>query len=145
MCIILASLNLDKSNAASFLLSSAELMKSTISAFLAVIFDLLTPSFSILFLASLMPAVSYIVTGTPSRFRRASIVSLVVPACADTIARSSFSKVFIRLDFPTFGAPIKAIFSPLLSLSPVIPFSRSFSIFFINKDVFLVKLFFCAF
>ena len=72
-------------------------------------------------------------------------MSLVVPACADTIARSSFSKVFIRLDFPTFGAPIKAIFSPLLSLSPVIPFSRSFSIFFINKDVFLIKLFFCAF
>ena len=49
-----------------------------------------------------MPAVSNIVTGIPSKFSLASIVSLVVPASGETIALSSFNKILIRLDLPTF-------------------------------------------
>ena len=46
------------------------------------------PFFSISFLESLMPAVSDITTGYPSKFKCASIMSLVVPAISETIATS---------------------------------------------------------
>ena len=87
-----------------------------------------------------MPAVSNIVTGIPSKFSLASIVSLVVPASEETIALSSFNKILIRLDLPTFGGPINTILIPDLSLSPAVPFKMSVSILFNNKDMSLEKL-----
>ena len=47
-----------------------------------------------------------------------SIASLVVPAISDTIAFSSFNKVFNRVDFPTFGSPIMATGIPFFIAFP---------------------------
>ena len=54
---------------------------------------------------SLIPAVSIKRKLNPLIMRLSSIASLVVPAISETIAFSSFSKQFNKVDFPTFGAP----------------------------------------
>ena len=55
------------------------------------------PFFSISFLASLIPAVSEIITGYPSIFRWVSTTSLVVPAISETIATSLLDKLFNKI------------------------------------------------
>ena len=52
----------------------------------------LMPFFSISSFESLMPAVSEIITGYPSKLRWVSITSRVVPAISDTIATSLFER-----------------------------------------------------
>ena len=47
-----------------------------------------------------------------------SMVSLVVPAMSDTMARSSFNSAFKRVDFPAFGAPTIATGIPFLMTLP---------------------------
>ena len=81
--------------------SSKKLIKSTFlgsvtirikSAFSALSNANFIPFFSISSFASLIPAVSDITTGKPSKFKCASITSLVVPAISETIATSLFDK-----------------------------------------------------
>src|SRR3712207_7257764 len=43
-----------------------------------------------------------------------SMVSRVVPAISETMARSSFSKAFNRVDFPTLGFPAITTGTPFL-------------------------------
>ena len=47
-----------------------------------------------------------------------SIVSRVVPAISDTMARSSFNKAFSKVDLPAFGLPTIATGIPFLSTLP---------------------------
>ena len=61
------------------------MFKSEFSAFFKANF---IPFLSISSLESLIPAVSEIVTGYPSKFKCTSITSLVVPAISETIATS---------------------------------------------------------
>ena len=74
-------------------------------AFFAFSMALLTPIFSILFVAFLMPAVSTKRTIFPPIVMVSSIISLVVPGILETIAFSSFIKAFRIVDFPTLGLP----------------------------------------
>ena len=66
------------------------------------------PSFSIVSLVSLIPAVSNIVTGKPSKLNILDTTSLVVPACLLTMETSSSVRKFIKEDLPVFGLPITA-------------------------------------
>ena len=50
--------------------------------------------------------------------RVSSIVSRVVPAISETIARSSFNNVFNKVDFPALGLPTIAVFTPFLIAFP---------------------------
>ena len=50
------------------------------------------PFFSISSFETLIPAVSETITGKPSKFKWASITSLVVPAISETIATSLLDK-----------------------------------------------------
>ena len=55
-----------------------------------------------------IPAVSIILKMVPSSsVKLVSMASRVVPATFDTITRSSPNIAFTKLDFPTFGRPIK--------------------------------------
>ena len=65
------------------------ILRSDSSAFFSESF---IPFLSISFLASLIPAVSEIITGNPSIFKWVSTTSLVVPAVEDTIATSLFER-----------------------------------------------------
>ena len=47
-----------------------------------------------------------------------SIASLVVPAISDTMAFSSFNKLFNKVDFPTLGSPIIATGIPFFMAFP---------------------------
>ena len=58
------------------------ILKSASSAFLKANF---IPSFSMISLDALIPAVSEIMTGNPSKFKCVSKTSLVVPAISETI------------------------------------------------------------
>ena len=76
------------------------------------------PSFSILLVASLMPAVSVKITWKPEIFNETSMASRVVPASSETIATSLFANKLIKLDLPTLGSPIIAILKPFFKISP---------------------------
>ena len=82
------------------------------SAFSALLRDNFTPFFSISFFESLIPAVSEIITGYPSMFRRVSITSRVVPAISETRATSLFDKLLNKLDLPAVVGPTIAILKP---------------------------------
>ena len=47
------------------------------------------------------------------------MASLVVPAISETIAFSSFSNAFNKVDFPTFGSPTMATGIPFLKTLPI--------------------------
>ncbi|CAI8173410.1 MAG: Uncharacterised protein [SAR116 cluster bacterium] len=47
-----------------------------------------------------------------------SMVSLVVPAISETMARSSFKRAFNKVDFPAFGAPTIATGIPFFMTLP---------------------------
>ena len=66
-----------------------------------------------------IPAVSTKRKRMPSITTLSSIVSRVVPAISDTIARSSPTRRFSRVLLPTFGAPIMATDTPLRMAFPV--------------------------
>ena len=87
------------------------------------------PKFSIVSEVLRIPAVSIKRKLYPSIIRVSSIASLVVPAMSDTIALSSLSKRFSRVDFPTFVAPkiVTAIpfFMEFPNLKDCINFSNS--------------------
>ena len=68
-----------------------------------------------------LPAVSMKRNLIPSIINSSSIASRVVPAILLTIALSSFSNVFKRVDLPTFGAPIIDIGIPFLITFPSHP------------------------
>ena len=99
-------------------------------AFFNLSYVFLIPIFSILFLVLLNPAVSINLKFIPFKFIWSSIISLVVPAISLTIALSSFSKVFNRVDFPEFGGPIIAIGIPFFKTLPQLNESVSFDIVF---------------
>ena len=65
-----------------------------------------------------MPAVSRNRKRMPPMLARSSITSRVVPAISETIARSSLSRRFSSVDFPTFGAPAIATATPSLMALP---------------------------
>ena len=71
-----------------------------------------TPIFSTTFLVWRMPAVSNKINGMPLRLYLPSTTSRVVPAKGETMAFSSCSKAFKRVDFPTLGFPTIATFNP---------------------------------
>ena len=54
----------------------------------------------------------------PSITNSSSMVSRVVPAISETMARSSFNKAFNKVDFPTLGSPTMAIGIPFLITFP---------------------------
>lgn len=61
--------------------------------------DLSTPIFSTISSVSLIPAVSIILTGIPSKFMYSSIISLVVPAISVTIALFVLTMHLIKMIF----------------------------------------------
>ena len=63
---------------------------------------------------SLIPAVSTKFKVIPPKLSLASIKSLVVPDISVTIALSSSSRAFNKLDLPTFGLPTIAVLIPSL-------------------------------
>ena len=60
----------------------------------------------------------------PSRSRRTSITSRVVPASSETIAASRRASAFRRLDLPTLGGPASTTRKPSRRISPRWPSSR---------------------
>ena len=74
--------------------------------------DLRTPSASTGSPGCRIPAVSIKRTGTPPSTAISSTVSRVVPGTSVTIARSSESRAFSRVDFPTLGRPTMAMVNP---------------------------------
>ncbi|MNR57171.1 hypothetical protein D3C85_1778960 [compost metagenome] len=67
---------------------------------------------------SRIPAVSINLNPIPPITNSSSIVSRVVPAMSETIARSSFNKAFNKVDLPTFGSPTIATGIPFLITFP---------------------------
>ena len=84
----------------------------TRSAFLIISFDFSTPRLSTILSVSLIPAVSIIFNKIPSTVTDPSTTSLVVPAIFVTIAFSSFNIAFNKLDLPTLGLPMIAVWIP---------------------------------
>ena len=76
---------------------------SDFDAFSSVFF---MPSFSILSLVFRIPAVSINLKLYPLIVSLSSMASLVVPGISETIAFSSFKRVFNNVDLPAFGSPI---------------------------------------
>ena len=87
-------------------------MYKTVCADEAFSIALLIPSVSITSDVSRIPAVSINLNSVPSITQVSSITSLVVPAMSETIALSSPTSAFNRVDFPAFGAPRMAIGTP---------------------------------
>ena len=115
------------------------IMKITSCAFSIVFFDFIIPIFSISSLGlSRNPAVSINRHEIPLISISISIVSRVVPAIEETIARSSLAKAFNRDDFPTLGFPIIAIGRPFFIISPFLKFSNNFFIFKIISSTLVV-------
>ena len=75
----------------------------------------------------LIPAVSINLNLYPSIFNSSSIASLVVPGMSDTIAFSSFNKLFNSVDLPTLGAPNIATGIPFFITLPKLKDRISFS------------------
>ena len=73
-----------------------------------------------------------------------SIVSLVVPLILDTIALSSFSIVFNKVDLPEFGLPTMDIGIPFFIAFPNLNDSNSFSILDLRPSINLNKSFLLA-
>ena len=90
-------------------------MSCALSAFS---YAFLIPILSIMSLVSLIPAVSIKRKATPAMINSSSMASRVVPAISETMAFSSFSKVFNRVDFPTLGSPIIATGIPFFMAFP---------------------------
>ena len=67
---------------------------------------------------SRIPAVSINRKPMPPITNSSSMVSRVVPAISETMARSSFNKAFKSVDFPTFGSPTIATGIPFLITFP---------------------------
>ena len=78
-------------------------------------------------MVSLNPAVSVNLKFIPSITRESSILSLVVPGISETIALSSFNKVFNKEDFPALGFPAIATEIPFFNTFPDLKESISFS------------------
>ncbi|MNS85744.1 hypothetical protein D3C72_1196180 [compost metagenome] len=76
------------------------------------------PILSTTSLVSRIPAVSINLNPIPPITNSSSMVSRVVPAISETIARSSFNKAFSKVDFPTFGSPTIATGIPFLITFP---------------------------
>src|SRR5471030_470226 len=95
--------------------SSINIIKSASSIFS---FDFSTPIFSIISSVSLIPAVSVILIGIPSRFIYSSITSLVVPGISVTIALFSLNNALSNDDLPTLGLPIITTLRPSLIILP---------------------------
>ena len=85
------------------------------------------PSISTLSSECLIPAVSTKLTLMPLRLALSSTVSLVVPGISVTMLRSSLRKRFKSEDFPTFGRPMRAIFTPSRIILPSSAEARSSS------------------
>ena len=83
---------------------------------------------------------SIIFNGIPSITTVSSIISLVVPSIAVTIALSSCKIAFNKEDFPTFGFPIIAVFIPSFK---IFPFSKEFSNFFNSSKIFCISCKIC--
>ncbi len=58
----------------------------------------------------LTPAVSIARNGRPSSSNRTSTESRVVPGRSETIIRSAWARVLMKVDLPVFGRPTTAIF-----------------------------------
>ena len=67
---------------------------------------------------------SIIFNGIPSITTVSSIISLVVPSIAVTIALSSCKIAFNKEDFPTFGFPIIAVFIPSFKIFPSVSYTH---------------------
>ena len=93
-------------------------MNNIILDSLAISNDFFIPKLSILSLVFLIPAVSINLNLKPPIFTSSSIASLVVPAISDTIAFSSLTKQFNKVDFPTLGVPRIATGMPFLITLP---------------------------
>ena len=74
------------------------------------------------------PAVSAITTGSPARSIVTSMISLVVPGAASTIAASRPASAFNKLDLPALGGPISTTAIPSRMRSPRLPSLRCRSI-----------------
>ena len=75
-----------------------------------------------------IPAVSIILKIVPSSSSNVvSMASRVVPATLDTMTRSSPSIAFTKLDFPTFGRPIKLNLITSLSSSSSFSSGKAFT------------------
>ncbi len=68
--------------------------------------------------ASRRPAVSISLKLIPWMLSTSSIVSRVVPGIWLTIARSSFKRVFSKVDLPAFGRPAITVLTPFLITLP---------------------------
>ncbi len=110
--LFLIKLKIFKSSVVTFFELSTT--NKTKSASLIACLDLPTPIFSILFLVSLIPAVSIKFNVIPSIITECSIVSLVVPERFETIALSWFNNAFNNEDFPVFGLPTIATLIPFM-------------------------------
>ena len=77
-----------------------------------------TPMASISSAPSRIPAVSMSLKRMPPIFSTSSIVSLVVPAMALTMALFSLSRALSKVDLPAFGLPIIATLTPCLITLP---------------------------
>ncbi|MNT80366.1 hypothetical protein D3C72_2198120 [compost metagenome] len=67
---------------------------------------------------SRIPAVSINLKPIPPITNSSSMVSRVVPAMSETMARSSFKRAFSKVDLPTFGSPTMATGIPFLITFP---------------------------
>ncbi len=98
---------------------------STISASSSFLKVRTIPIFSISSDVSLIPAVSIKRNNVPSMLNVSSIVSLVVPAMSETIARSSPRIAFRSVLLPVFVAPAIATGMPFLIALPSLNESAS--------------------
>ena len=78
------------------------------------------PRFSMVSFVSRMPAVSINRKVIPPRLTVSSITSRVVPCMSLTMARSSFSSAFNRVDLPAFVSPMMATGTPFLMALPTL-------------------------
>ena len=77
-----------------------------------------TPCCSMASVVARIPAVSINRNWMPLMFITSSMVSRVVPGISETMARSSFSKAFNRVDLPALGLPAITVFTPFLITLP---------------------------
>ena len=108
---------------------------------LAYYIALITPSFSIKFSDSRIPAVSYSIIGYPFISSETDKISLVVPGISETIAISLFAKWFNNELFPTFGLPWKIVLKIIYLILFFIFFSYS-KFLIILKINFLIIIYF---
>ena len=129
---------LSSRRARSWSVSASELLRTrrTKSASSRAFLERSTPIFSTTSSVSRIPAVSTNFKGTPLMLTYSSITSRVVPSMSVTMALSSRSRLFKRLDFPTFGRPMIAVDKPSRRILPRFAVAKRFSKRLWNSCVF---------